>query len=139
MTTDPFAIADRYIAMKKQCLPPSWVSTLVRINEMLVAPTIALFLVLSGEGDAMRLIPMATTAYTVWTEWLEFQELRFHVQRLYLVSSMVGGPFFRTIDPEFEPYIYAVAVVRAQTGMLRQGPLRSPRAGGRLGGGSNTR
>lgn len=99
-------------------------STLVRLNEMLVAPTIALFLVLSGEGDMLRLIPMATTAYTVWSEWIEFQELRFHVQRLYLVSSLVGGPFIRTNDPEYEPYVYADAVVRAQTGMLRQAPPR---------------
>jgi hypothetical protein len=140
MSTDPFTIADRYITMKKQCLPPSWVSTLVRLNEMLVAPVIALFLVLTGEGDMMRLIPMATTAYTVWSEWIEFQELRFHVQRLYLVSALVGGPFIRTNDPEYEPYVYADAVVRAQTGMLTRGRLRLPQSRDRpLRCGQNTR
>ena len=120
-------------------MPPSWVSTLVRVNEMLVAPTLALFFAFLGEGGMLRVIPTATTAYTVWTEWIEFQELRFHVQRLYLVSAMVGGPFIRTNDPEYEPYVYADAVVRAQTGMLttsarprspgtrRQDPARSPR------------
>ena len=120
-------------------MPRSWVSTLVRVNEMLMAPVVAIFMALIGEGGMMRLIPTVTTAYTVWSEWIEFQELRFHVQRLYLVSAMVGGPFIRTNDPEYEPYIYADAVVRAQTGLLRMSatprspatrrpvPARSPR------------
>ena len=64
------------------------------------------------------IVSAATTAHRVWMEWIEFQELRFKVQRMYLVSTMLGGPFIRTNDPEYEPYVYADAVVRAQTGML---------------------
>ena len=100
-------------------MPPDWVSAVIRVNEMLVAPMIAFFFAFLGEGGFMKVISAATTAHRAWTEWIEFQDLRFRVQRLYLVSTMVGGPFIRTNDPEYEPYVYADAVVRAQTGMLR--------------------
>ena len=105
-------------------MPRDWVSTVIRINEMLVAPLIAFFFAFLGEGGFMKVISAATTAHRAWTEWIEFQDLRFRVQRLYLVSTMVGGPFIRTNDPEYEPYVYADAVVRAQTGMLRPGTRR---------------
>ena len=100
-------------------MPPDWVSAVIRVNEMLVAPMIAFFFAFLGEGGFMKVISAATTAHRAWTEWIEFQDLRFQVQRLYLVSTMVGGPFIRTNDPEYEPYVYADAVVRAQMGMLR--------------------
>lgn len=118
MPIEPFKIADRYIELKKQCMPPSWGDTVIRLNEMFVAPFVAFFLAFLGKADLMMIISAATTAHRVWTEWIEFQELRFQVQRMYLVSSLVGGPFIRTNDPEYEPYVYADAVVRAQTGML---------------------
>ena len=92
---------------------------MIRLNEMFVAPLIACFLAFIGKGDIMMVISAATTAHKVWTEWLEYEDLRFQVQRMYLVSSMVGGPFIVTNDPTYEPYVYADAVVRAQTGMLR--------------------
>jgi hypothetical protein len=38
---------------------------------------------------------------------------------------MLGGPFIRSNDPEYEPYVYADAIVRAQTGMIK--PYGLPR------------
>jgi hypothetical protein len=93
---------------------------MIRLNEMLVAPLIAIFFAFLGRGDLMMVLSAATTAYEAWNDWLEYQDLRFKVQRMYLVTAMVGGPFIRTNDPEYEPYVYADAVVRAQTGMLTQ-------------------
>jgi len=93
---------------------------MIRMNEMLVAPLIAIFFSFIGKGDLMMILSAATTAHKAWNDWFEFQDLRFQVQRMYLVSAMVGGPFIRTNDPEYEPYVYADAVVRAQTGMLTQ-------------------
>ena len=100
---------------------------MIRMNEMLVAPLIAIFFSFIGKGDLMMILSAATTAHKAWTDWLEYQDLRFKVQRMYLVSAMVGGPFIRTNDPEYEPYVYADAVVRAQTGMLTQ-TRRRPRS-----------
>ena len=91
---------------------------MIRWNEMLIAPLIACFLAFLGKGDLMMIFSAATAAHRVWSEWIEFQELRFKVQRMYLVTNMLGGPFIRTNDPEYEPYVYADAVMRAQTGML---------------------
>jgi hypothetical protein len=92
---------------------------MIRLNEMLVAPLIAIFLSFLGSGDLMMILSAAMTAHRAWTEWLEYQDLRFKVQRMYLVSSMLGGPFIRTNNPEYEAYIYADAIARAQSGMLR--------------------
>jgi hypothetical protein len=92
---------------------------MIRLNEMLLAPLIAIFLSFLGMGDFMMIISAAMTAHRVWTEWLEYQDLRFKVQRMYLVSTMLGGPFIRSNDPEYEPYVYADAIVRAQTGMIK--------------------
>jgi hypothetical protein len=93
---------------------------MIRLNEMFLAPLIACFSAFIGKGDIMMVLSAATTAHKAWTEWIEFQDLRFQVQRMYLVSAMVGGPFIVTNDPVYEPYVYADAVVRAQTGMLRR-------------------
>jgi len=91
---------------------------MIRLNEMILAPLIACFVTFLGNGDIMMIVAAATKAHSAWTEWIEFQDLRFQVQRMYLVSTMLGGPFIRTNDPEYEPYVYADAVVRAQMGML---------------------
>jgi hypothetical protein len=92
---------------------------------MLLGPLIAIFLSFLGMGDFMMIISAAMTAHRAWTEWLEYQDLRFKVQRMYLVSNMLGGPFIRSNDPEYEPYVYADAIVRAQTGMIK--PYGLPR------------
>lgn len=97
---------------------------MIRLNEMIIAPIVACFFALIGKGDIMMIISAATTAHKVWSEWIEYEDLRFQVQRMYLVSTMVGGPFITTNDPRYEPYVYADAVVRAQTGMLTRGKHR---------------
>ena len=77
----------------------------------------------------MKVISAATTAHKAWSEWIEYQDLRFEVQRMYLLTMAVGGPFIRTNDPEYQPYVYADAVVRARTGMLtRHEPKPHPPA-----------
>jgi hypothetical protein len=85
---------------------------------MLLAPVLAFFFAFMGSGGFMKVISAATTAHKAWSEWIEYQELRFSVQRMYLLTMAVGGPFISTNDPEYQPYVYADAVVRAQTGML---------------------
>lgn len=120
MTTDPFKTADRYIELKKHCEPPSWGDIMIRVNEMIIAPLVAFFLAFIGKGDLMTIISAATTAHKAWTEWIEYQDLRFEVQRMYLLTAAVGGPFIRTNDPDYQAYVYADAVVRARSGMLRK-------------------
>jgi hypothetical protein len=102
---------------------------MIRLNEMIVAPLIACFLAFLGSGDIMMIVAAATKAHTAWTEWIEFQDLRFQVQRMYLVSTMLGGPFIRTNDPTYEPYVYADAIVRARMGLLKPAILRQPAGG----------
>jgi hypothetical protein len=115
---DPFKTAERYLQLKKQCVPQSWGDIVIRLNEMLLAPVLAFFFAFMGSGGFMKVISAATTAHKAWSEWIEYQELRFSVQRMYLLTMAVGGPFISTNDPEYQPYVYADAVVRAQTGML---------------------
>jgi hypothetical protein len=93
---------------------------MIRLNEMLLAPLIAFFFAFIGKADFMTIISAATTAHKAWTEWIEYQDLRFEVQRMYLLTAAVGGPFISTNDPDYQAYVYADAVMRARTGMLRK-------------------
>lgn len=117
--------------LRKQCAPLSWGDTMIRLNEMILAPILAFFFAFLGKGGGfMKVISAATTAHKAWTEWIEYQELRFEVQRMYLLTMAVGGPFIRTNNPEYDSYVYADAVVRARTGMLTRGkPHRRPEQG----------
>lgn len=101
---------------------------MIRLNEMILAPILAFFFAFQGKGGAfMKVISAATTAHKAWMEWIEYQDLRFEVQRMYLLTMAVGGPFIRTNDPEYQPYVYADAVVRARTGMLTKSERLHPR------------
>ena len=127
MWSDPFQTAERYLQLKQQCAPLSWGDTMIRLNEMILAPILAFFFAFLGQGGFMKVVSAATTAHRAWTEWIEYQELRFEVQRMYLLTMAVGGPFIRTNDPQYEPYVYADAVVRAKSGMLTKSASPRPR------------
>lgn len=82
---------------------------------MIVAPLIALFCLLTGDTDFFMLGSAAMTAHRSWTEWLEYHELRFEMQRMYLAMMATGGPHIVTNDPTYMPYVYADAMVRLRT------------------------
>jgi hypothetical protein len=109
---DPFKRAERYIELKKLCMPPSWGDTAIRMNEMIVAPMVALFSLFTGDYDLFMMASAAMTTHRVWSEWLEYDDLRFEVQRMYLLTMASGGPQIVTNDNTYLPYVYADAVMR---------------------------
>jgi hypothetical protein len=111
-TKNPFEVAERYIELKKRCVPPSWGDTAIRMNEMIVAPMVAMFSLFTGDYDFLMIGSAAMTAHRVWSEWLEYDDLRFQVQRMYLVTMASGGPHIVTNDNTYLPYVYADAVIR---------------------------
>jgi len=111
-TTEPFKIAERYIELQKLCMPRSWGDTAIRLNEMIIAPLVALFCLFTGEYDLFMLGSAVMTAHRVWSEWIEFHTLRFEVQKMYLATMASGGPQIVTNDNTYLPYVYADAVTR---------------------------
>jgi len=111
-TTEPFKVAERYITLKKLCAPPSWGDTAIRFNEMVIAPMVALYSLFNGDYDLFMIGSAAMTTHRVWTEWLEYDDLRFELQRMYLLTMASGGPQIVTNDPTYMPYVYADAVTR---------------------------
>ena len=103
---------------------------MLRLNEMILAPIIACFLAFLGKGDILMIVSAATTAHKAWSNWIEFQDLRFQVQSMALMTALGGGPFIRTNDPTYQAYVYADAVVRLThgkhhlhpAGVRQQGP-----------------
>jgi hypothetical protein len=114
----PFATAERYIELRRICAPRSWGDLMIRINEMILTPLITIFFILFDKFEFMSVIPAAMSTYRVWSEWIEFSNLRFQMQQMYLTTMKTGGPFIVTNDPDYLPYVYADAVVRHD--MLRQ-------------------
>jgi hypothetical protein len=111
---NPFKAADDYIAIRDVCVPELWTTQMQRINDMILMPLIALFMFFSS-GDLMMFLSTAMTGYRVWSEWLEYSELQFTMQRMRIRMAVVGGPFIVTNDPKYMPYVWADAVVRGQT------------------------
>ena len=85
---------------------------MIRVNEMIIAPLVTIFYIFLDGGDFISFITSAMSTYKVWSEWIEFQGLRFEMQQMYLTTMKVGGPFIVTNDSAYLPYVYADAVVR---------------------------
>jgi hypothetical protein len=94
---------------------------MIRLNEMLIAPLISCFFLFLGEGDFLMIVSAATTAYRAWSEWIEFEDLRFQVQNMYLLTMAAGGPFISTNDTDYQAFVYADAVVRVREGLITRG------------------
>lgn len=86
--------------------------TMVRINEMILSPLITLTFLCLRSLDFVSLLTAAVSVYRAWAQWLEYSDLRFRMQQMYLTTMATGGPQIVTNDPEYLPYVYADAVLR---------------------------
>jgi hypothetical protein len=112
MLTEPFQVAERYINLRKRCLPESWADTIIFFNEMVMGPLITLFLLFMGSRDVLMVVSAITRAYSAWSDWEEYHALRSVVQEMFLRTMMHGGPHITTNDMTYLPYVFADAVVR---------------------------
>jgi hypothetical protein len=116
---DPFKIADRYIQLHRTYTPRTRGESLSRINELILTPLITITCLLLKSVDMITVVTTVLSTYRAWSGWLEYMNHRFLVQRMYLEMMATGGPQIVTNDPEYLPYVFADAVVRAN--MRRQG------------------
>ena len=128
LPSQPFKTAERYIQLRKICAPVSWAESITRMNDMILMPIISFFLLFIRAEDAITVGFTLIKAYRVWAEFTEYTQLRFEVQRMFLYSQSVGGPFIVTNDPTYLPYVFADAVYRVPVGMAKSPP------GGKLEG-----
>ena len=128
LPSQPFKTAERYIQLRKICLPISWAEFITRMNDMILMPIISFFLLFIRAEDIITVGFTLMKAYQVWAEFTEYTQLRFDVQRMFLYSQSVGGPFIVTNDPVYMPYVFADAVYRVPVGMAKSPP------GGKLEG-----
>jgi hypothetical protein len=113
----PFEKAERYIQLRKECSPESWAKTINLISEMILMPLITLFFVFLKQASPMTVVSTGMGAYNTWNKWIEYTELRFEMQRMYLHCMTVGGPFISTNDPTYLPYVYADSLYRVPVGI----------------------
>lgn len=97
---------------------------MIRINEMILSPLITLTLLGLDSLDVVSLVTAVLSTYRVWRDWIEYSDLRFTMQHMYLTTMATGGPQIVTNDPTYLPYVYADAVVRAS--MRRPGSAWVP-------------
>jgi hypothetical protein len=122
---DPFKLAERYIQLRTYYSTPSLGDTMMRLNEMILSPLITLTFLCLGSLDFVSLVSAIVATYRAWSQWVEYSDLRIHMQRMYLTTMASGGPQIVTNDPTYLPYVYADAVVRL--GSPRLGSARVPR------------
>lgn len=128
LPSQPFKTAERYIQLRKICAPISWADSITRMNDMILMPIISFFLLFIRAEDLITAAFTMIKTYQVWAEFTEYTQLRFDVQRMFLYSQSVGGPFIVTNDSTYLPYVFADAVYRVPVGMAKSPP------GGKLEG-----
>ncbi len=121
MSESPFAVAERYIQLRRIYQSPSWGDFAIRINELILSPLIALMMLLLGKLDVLSIATAIWNAYRSWTDWSEYWTRRLQMQQMYLITMKTGGPHIVTNDPQYLPYVYADAVVRDD--MRRRGSV----------------
>ena len=119
-----FQTAERYIQLTKVWETDEWVPLIKHINEMILMPLIAFFSYCAGYSDIMFCLSTFVGATSAWTEYAEFVELTFVMQRMELQARRVGGPFISTNDPTYMPYVWADAVTRESVRQPRSGNIR---------------
>jgi hypothetical protein len=110
--SEAFKTAERYIQLSKVWESDDWVPLIKHINEMILMPLIAFFSYCVGYSDIMFCLSTFVGAMSAWTEYAEFVELKFVMQRMELQGRRVGGPFISTNDPTYMPYVWADAITR---------------------------
>jgi hypothetical protein len=123
---NPFQLAERFIQLRKRYDPPSWGDRMTLINDMILMPMITLFLLLTHKYELFGVASTLAKAFSAWKKFIEYTDLKFKVQRMYLHTMQVGGPFIVTNDSTYMPYVFADAVYRVPVGIAN-----SP-VGGRL-------
>jgi hypothetical protein len=124
MATKPktaFQTAERYIQLSNVWETGEWVPLIKHINEMILMPLIAFFSYSVGYSDVMFCLTTAVGAMNAWSDYTEFIELKFAMQRMELQARRIGGPFISTNDPTYMPYVWADAVTREAPRRCRQG------------------
>ena len=84
---------------------------MIQMNELIVTPFIAIALLLLDKMDLLSLFSTTLRTVQAWMEWLEYNDLRFQMQRMYLRTMQTGGPQIVTNDPKYLPYVYAHSVI----------------------------
>jgi hypothetical protein len=115
--SNPFVVAERYIQLRKVCVPDSWADTVTLFNDMILMPLITLFLLFVGLVDPIVIFTTVLKTYQVWKNYCEYTDLRFQVQQMFFICQITGGPFIVTNDSTYMPYVYADAVVRRNQGL----------------------
>jgi hypothetical protein len=108
----PFEIAEHFIQLRKVCNPVSIAERLTLISDMILMPMILVILMILQRSDIFMAVSTVTKAYSTWKTWFEYTDLRFTMQKMYLHTAKVGGPFIVTNDPVYMPYVFADAVYR---------------------------
>lgn len=124
MATKPktaFQTAERYIQLSNVWETGEWVPLIKHINEMILMPLIAFFSYSVGYSDVMFCLTTAVGAMNAWSDYTEFIELKFAMQRMELQARRIGGPFISTNDPTYMPYVWADAVTRVSARHRHQG------------------
>jgi hypothetical protein len=83
------------------------------LSDMIIMPLITLFLLFIGKNDIFMALGTLNAAYRAWSEWIEYTELWFAMERMKIRMAQVRGPFIATNDAKYMPYVWADAVVRS--------------------------
>jgi hypothetical protein len=62
----------------------------------------------------MMIAGTVTKGYAAWREWIEYNNLRFEIQKMFLKTAVLGGPIISSNSPDYLPYVFAHTITAAE-------------------------
>jgi len=110
-----FEKADKHVELSRVFLKDHWWESLSTWIDMIVYPLLSLLYFLYFQEQPTIFTMMSFyKAFTLWSQWFEFQELNQDIREWTKIVRSIGGPFISTNDPTYHVFVYADGMERVR-------------------------
>jgi len=103
-----FEKAEEYISLHAKFNPESFISKVSLWIEMVAGPLMTIVMaIIEQKPPSMFSMLSFYNCLNTWLDWFDYKQLQYEVGEWIKIVRSIGGPFIRTNDPLYQPYVYA--------------------------------
>jgi len=103
-----FEKAEEYISLHAKFNPESFISKISLWIEMIVGPLVTIITaIIEQKPPSIFSVMSFYNCLNTWLDWFGYKQLQYEVGEWIKIVRSIGGPFIRTNDPLYQPYVYA--------------------------------
>jgi len=103
-----FEKAEEYISLHAKFNPESFISKISLWIEMIVGPLVTIITaIIEQKPPSIFSVMSFYNCLNTWLDWFGYKQLQYEVGEWIKIVRSIGGPFIRTNDPTYQPYVYA--------------------------------